>query len=419
MSQFQPPRGTRDLLPEDMLKRQFIVDKARNVFEQWGFDPLETPAFEDFALLTAKSGPAIRDEIYYFKDKSDRELGLRFDFTVPMCRVVASNPNLPRPFRRYQLGTVWRYDRPGAGRYREFFQADIDIVGASGPEADVEVVACACSVLQSIGISNFYVRINNRKIIGSFLGTLDVDSVSAMRTIDKLEKIGAEAVEEELKGKGVSEDKIKSIMKFIRLKEIDKIEPFMKDEKGKEGVDELYILAKGLEKFNFAVEIDMSMVRGLEYYTGNIFEIMQKDGNLTITAGGRYDNMIEAFGGKPTPATGISLGVDRLAALIQLELGSTKVGVYVANVDEKSKAVCMDIARQLRELGVNTEYDVMDRPLGKQLEYVNSKGIRYAIVVGEKEAKSGIVKLRNMASGGEKEVELRNLKKVADIVSAE
>ena len=221
MTQFQPPRGTRDFLPEDMIKRQFILDKARETFEQWGFDPLDTPAFEDYALLTAKSGEAVKDEIYYFKDKSDRELGLRFDFTVPMCRVVANNPNLPKPFRRYQLGTVWRYDRPGAGRYREFCQADIDIVGAPGPDADTEVVACACEALRKIGLSNFYVRINNRKVISSFLEGLGVDAVSVMRTVDKLNKIGEDEVEKELEGKGIKKDDIKSIMKFAKIREIE------------------------------------------------------------------------------------------------------------------------------------------------------------------------------------------------------
>lgn len=417
MTQFQPPRGTRDFLPEDMMKRQFILDTARRVFESWGFDPLDTPAFEDFELLTAKGGEAIKDEIYYFKDKSDRELGLRFDFTVPLCRVAASNPNLPKPFRRYQIGTVWRYDRPGAGRYREFCQADIDIVGSAGPEADTEVVACACSVLQKLGLSNFYVRINNRKIINSFLDSLEVDAVNVMRTVDKLNKIGENGVEEELRAKKISEEKIKSIMRFAKIKDLDKTVSLIKDEKGKEGIDELYVLLKGLEKFGFSAEVDMSMVRGLEYYTGNIFEIMQS-GALTITAGGRYDKMIEAFGGKPTPATGISLGVDRLMNFIQVELGKTKVAVFIANVDEKSRSKCLEIAKELRDLELSVEYDVMDRPLGKQLEYVNSKGIKYAIVVGEKEANSGVVKLRNMTSGNEKDIEIRNLKKVADIVNS-
>src|SRR3989344_8373930 len=419
MTQFQPPRGTRYFLPEDMIKRQFILDKARETFEQWGFDPLDTPAFEDYALLTAKSGEAIKDEIYYFKDKSDRELGLRFDFTVPLCRVAASNPNLPKPFRRYQLGTVWRYDRPGAGRYREFCQADVDIVGAAGPEADVEVVACVCEVLKKIGLSNFFVRINNRKIISSFLDSLGADSVSVMRTVDKLNKIGEKEVVEELKGKGVSEDKVKEIMRFVKITDVKKASPLIKDESGKEGIDELYVLLKGLEKFGFSAEVDMSMVRGLEYYTGNIFEIMQRGSELTITAGGRYDRMIEAFGGKPKPATGISLGVDRLVNFIQIELGKTGVDVYLANVDEKSREKCMELAKQLREIGVNVEYDVMQRPLVKQLDYVNSRGIKYAIVVGEKETKSGVVKLRNMQSGSEKEIEVRNLKRVKDVVDSE
>ncbi|MBI4174143.1 MAG: histidine--tRNA ligase [Candidatus Aenigmarchaeota archaeon] len=416
MPQFQPPRGTRDFLPEEMLKRQFILDTARAVFERCGFDPLDTPAFEDFALLTAKSGPAIRDEIYFFKDKSDRELGLRFDFTVPLCRIAAST-QLPKPFRRYQLGSVWRYDRPGAGRYREFCQADIDIIGAPGPEADTEVVACACEVLRKIGLSNFVVRVNNRKIISSFLESLGVDAVSIMRTVDKLNKIGEPAIVEELKGKGIEARKIKEITKFAKISDVKKASGLIKDEVGKEGIDELYVLVQNLNKLGYPTAVDMSMVRGLEYYTGNIFEINQKDNSLTITAGGRYDKMIEAFGGKPTPATGISLGVDRLLNFVQLDLGKTKVSVFIANVNAKEK--CMEIAKELRDIGLNVEYDIMDRPLGKQLEYANSKGIRFSIVVGEKEMKSGVIKLRNMQSGKEKEIELRNLKRITDMIDSE
>lgn len=411
MTQFQPPRGTRDLLPEEMIKRQFIVDTARSVFEKWGFDPLDTPAFEEFELLTAKSGQAIKDEIYYFKDKSDRELGLRFDFTVPAARVISSNPNLQRPFRRYQLGPVWRYDRPGAGRYREFWQADIDIFGSSSIDADAEVVACACEALQKIGISNFYVRINNRKIMNAFLGSLKLDATDIMRSIDKLNKIGDEGVREELKSKKVNEKDIDSIIEFTKTSSIEKITKFTDD-----GVKELEQLVDKLKKFNVPVRIDTSLVRGLEYYTGSVFEIMQEGSSLTITAGGRYDNMIEGFGGKSTPAVGISLGVDRLMELVQLDLGKTRVDVYIANVDEKSKEKCVEIAQQLRELGINVECDVMSRPLAKQLEYVNTKGIKFSVVIGEKEMKSGVLKLRNMQSGSEKDIELRNLKRVLDVI---
>lgn len=411
MTKFQPPRGTRDFLPQDAMKRQFILDTARSVFEKWGFDPLETPAFEDFELLTAKSGEAIKDEIYYFKDKSDRELGLRFDFTVPLARVVASNPNLPKPFRRYQIGPVWRYDRPGAGRYREFWQADIDIIGTAGVDADAEVVACACDALRKMGISNFSVRVNNRKIVASFLEKLGVPALDVMRTIDKLVKIGEASVRDELKAKGIEKGKIESIMKFVKIKDISKINV------ESEGLDELRTLLNMLEKFGVPAVADMSLVRGLEYYTGNVFEIVQ-EGSLTITAGGRYDDMIEGFGGKATPATGISLGVDRLAALVQLDFGKTKVNLYIANVSEKTKDKCIELAKQLRELGLNVEYDVAGRNLSKQLEYANSKGIRFVAVVGENELKSGTLKLRNMETGAEKEIELRNLKRVADIVNS-
>ncbi len=406
---FQTPRGTRDFLPEDMMKRQFVVDMARTVFENWGFDPLDTPAFEEFDLLTAKSGEAIKDEIYYFKDKSDRDLGLRFDFTVPLARVVVNNPDIPKPFRRYQIGPVWRYDRPGSGRYREFWQADIDIIGAAGPDADAEVVACACDALQKMGISNFYVRINNRKIINSFLKSLNLSAPDILRSIDKLEKIGEAAVKEELKERGVGSDEIDAIMDFIKGS-IDDSKEVLKE---KEGMEELERLEKMLRCFNFDVKVDLSMVRGLDYYTGNIFEIAQ-EGSLTITAGGRYDKMIEGFGGRPTPATGISLGVDRLINMVQLDFGKTKTHVYIANVKDKEK--CIEIAKQLREIGINSEYDVMGRGLSKQLEYVNSKGIKFVMVVGEKEISSGVVKIRNMFNGNEKEIELRNLQRIRDMV---
>ena len=413
MTKFQTPRGTRDFLPGDMMKRQFILDTARNVFERWGFDPLETPAFEEFELLTAKGGAAIRDEIYYFRDKSDRELGLRFDFTVPTCRVLAS-ANLPKPFRRYQIGPVWRYDRPGSGRYREFWQADVDIFGSSSIESDAEVVACACEVLRKIGLSNFFVRINNRKIMNAFFESLNINAMDAMRSVDKLNKIGEDGVREELKSKKVDEDKIDSIIKFTRNDDIEKIRKAVNSD----SVEELEKLSKLLKMYGVPFRIDMSLVRGLEYYTGSVFEIMQEGSNLTITAGGRYDNMVEGFGGKPTPAVGISLGIDRLVDFIQLELGRTKTTIYVAPVNENVREKAIEISSELRSLGLNVECDVMSRPLGKQLEYVNAKGIRFSIVVGENELKSSVVKLRNMETGSEKEVELKNLKRVADIVNS-
>ena len=408
---YQPPRGTRDLLPADMIKRQFIVDTARAVFERCGFDPLETPGFEEYELLSAKAGEAIKQEIYYFKDKSDRELGLRFDFTVPAARVVASNPDLPKPFRRYQIGPVWRYDRPGADRYREFWQADIDIFGAASADADAEVVACACEVIKKIGLSNFTVRINNRKLINSVLNALGAKAVDVMRIIDKLDKIGEDGVREEMNNKGIPD--VEKILKLVGIRNVEDIS--VSDEEGKAGKEEVIQLLSRLKVFGCSAEFDMSLVRGLEYYTGNVFEIFQ-EGGLTITAGGRYDNMVEQFGGKPTPAVGISLGVDRLTNLVQMDLGKTKVNIFVANVKEANKERCIEIAKQLRDLGMNVEYDVSGRQLSKQLDYVNAKGIKFLLVVGEKEEKSGVVKLRNMVSGTEREIELRNLNRITGMI---
>jgi len=410
---YQPPRGTRDLLPADMIKRQFIVDTARAVFERCGFDPLETPGFEEYELLSAKAGEAIKQEIYYFKDKSDRELGLRFDFTVPAARVVASNPDLPKPFRRYQIGPVWRYDRPGAGRYREFWQADIDIFGAASADADAdaEVVACACEVIKKIGLSNFTVRINNRKLINSVLNALGAKAVDVMRIIDKLDKIGEDGVREEMNNKGIPD--VEKILKLVGIRNVEDIS--VSDEEGKAGKEEVIQLLSRLKVFGCSAEFDMSLVRGLEYYTGNVFEIFQ-EGGLTITAGGRYDNMVEQFGGKPTPAVGISLGVDRLTNLVQMDLGKTKVNIFVANVKDSNKEKCIQLAGQLRDLGVNVEYDVSGRQLSKQLDYVNAKGIKFLLVVGEKEEKSGVVKLRNMVSGTEREIELRNLNRITGMI---
>ena len=193
MPRFQTPRGTRDFPPEEMMKRQYVFDTIRQVFESFGFSPMETPAFESWELLSAKGGGGeeVKDEIYYFRDKSNRELGLRFDLTVPMARFVASNPQLAKPFKRYQIGRAWRYDRPQAGRFREFWQADVDVIGAEGTDADAECIAVAVEALKRLGFSRFTVRLNSRKVLNSTIKSAGVDAKDAaqvFRALDKLEK---------------------------------------------------------------------------------------------------------------------------------------------------------------------------------------------------------------------------------------
>jgi len=218
---FQPPKGTRDYMPEQAAKLQKLLDIVRSVFEKYGFAPLFTPVFEDFRLLSAKGGlgEAVKDEIYYFKDKSDRELGLRFDLTMPLVRVIASNPQLKLPFKRYAIGRVWRYDQPQAMRYREFWQADIDVVGTGSTVADVECLAATCECLERLGFQDFFIRINNRKVVQSvFEKSIEGENIKdVFRVIDKLDKIGEEGVRAELEQKITDSRNIAKIIKFLKI----------------------------------------------------------------------------------------------------------------------------------------------------------------------------------------------------------
>ena len=394
---FQPPKGTRDLMPEDAAKMQKIIEIVRAVFERYGFEPLMTPAFESFELLSAKGGlgEAVKDEIYYFKDKSDRELGLRFDLTMPLARVVSSNPQLPKPFKRYAIGEVWRYDNPQALRWRSFWQADVDIVGSASLDADAEIIAVACKALEELGFKDFKIRINDRKILDRFLNSIDVkDAQTVFRTIDKLEKIGEAAVTEELKSKGVDDKKVKDILKFIKSSNASEFKPLMKK-----------LAVYGCEKY---IDVDFSLVRGLDYYTGIVFEV-NLGANVSCGGGGRYDNLIKTMGGVDLPATGISLGLDRILESMKnkklFDEKRTNIKVFVANIGDTIKDA-IKIAEKLRSEGVSCQTNLMGWTLTKQLEYASKTGIPYAIVIGEKELASKKFKLRNMERKTEEELEL-------------
>ena len=417
--EFQTPRGTRDFLPKDAIKRQFVLDKVRRIFELWGFDPLETPAFEEWRLLAAKSGggEAIREEVYYFKDKSDRELGLRFDLTVPTARVVAINPNIPKPFKRYQIGNVWRYDRPGAGRYREFTQADVDIFGASSTDADALVIGVACNCLYELGFKDFIVRLNSRKLIEKLVLSVGVEQEKVLdifRSIDKLEKIGEDGVKQELEKKGFYMATIKNVLRLISLN----IETLKSKGFGEE-IKSLEEIVEKIKDFGYEnAQIDVSLVRGLEYYTGPVFEIVLPENKaLTITAGGRYDKLIEVYGGKPTAAVGISLGIDRIMWIMDekkmFEGKETNAKVFLVSIGDSSKVgrQIMRLSGLLRKIGISNEFDIMSRSLSKQLDYVNSKNIPYAIIVGEKELDKNVVKLKDMKSGEAKDISIAGFEK--------
>ncbi|MBI4018076.1 MAG: histidine--tRNA ligase [Candidatus Aenigmarchaeota archaeon] len=422
MPKFQTPRGTRDFLPEKMTRRQSVLDTLRSVFEKWGYEPLETPAFEDWALLSAKQGGGeeIKKEIFYFKDKGGRELGLRFDLTIPLARVIANNPQLPKPFKRYAIGRVWRYDEPQAGRYREFWQADVDIVGSPESEADAEIMAVACEALLVLGFEQFEVRVSDRRILDSFVKSLGVkEPVKVFRAIDKLEKAGEEQVRSELRKAGLGAGQVTEIMRFIAVKSMEQLRSLVSSDEMREALAELDSVLAAMKGYGYStyVRADMSLVRGLEYYTGPVFEIKVGAGRLSIGGGGRYDGLIQLLGGKATPATGISFGVERLVDIMEaekmLELPKTKTSVFVAGAGDVRPAV-LKAAKELRRAGISCEYDVMQRDLGKQLQYVNAKGVPYALIIGEKEAKEGIYRLRNMKTGEEKL--LKTVEEIAQMI---
>jgi len=413
---FQTPKGTKDLFPEEASKLQKLIDLFRQVAEKYGFVPLVTPAFESFELLSAKGGlgEVVKDEIYYFKDKSGRELGLRFDLTMPLARIVASNPQIPKPFKRYAIDKVWRYDNPQAMRWREFWQADIDVVGTDSLFADAECLAVVCEFLKKIKFEKFFIRVNNRKLMQAlFEKFIGRDKVTeAFRTIDKLSKIGMDEVVKELEDKKIESEKIIELIK-ISGANLEIIKKIRKEFGNSDGLNELEELLRYAKTFGIEnrMKIDLSLVRGLDYYTGTVFEV-SLGADVSCGGGGRYDDLIEKVGGQSTPATGISLGFDRIFELMKEnemfdEEAITKV--FVANVDEKTRDEALKIAEEFRREGINCQTDLMDRKLSQQLEYANSTNIPFVVIVGEKEIKSKKFKLKDMKKKTEKELKLKEI----------
>jgi histidyl-tRNA synthetase len=406
-------------MPEDAAKLEKVLDIVRSTFGKYGFQPLYTPAFEDFGLLAVKGGlgETVKDDIYFFKDKSERELGLRFDLTMPMVRVVASNPQLKLPFKRYAIGRVWRYDRPQAMRYREFWQADVDIVGTKSVRADAECLACICESLERLGFQDYYIRVNSRKIMQSIFKKLvgERNVREAFRSIDKLDKIGVDGVEAELEKKGLLSTEV---MKFLKIEGSNAVVMRKLKRYGDgEGTIELESLVKLAKNFGIAkrLRIDVSLVRGLDYYTGNVFEVFLGD-KVSCGGGGRYDDLIEAVGGQAVPATGISLGISRIVEVMKQQgmfkpLLEKEFRVFVANVDDESLSSAFKVAAKLRRKGIACETDSMGRKLTKQLEYADATGARFAIIVGKKEMMSGKLKFKDMWAKKEEELTVSEIAK--------
>ena len=423
---FKSVKGSRDFLPEEMILRQQVIDKIRFVFETYGFQPLESSAIENWEILSAKGagGEEILKETYNFEDKAGRKVGLRYDLTVPLARIVASNPSLPLPFKRYQIEKVWRYGDVAKGRLREFLQADIDTVGSENMLADAEIIACTISVFNELGFKKFLVRLNNRKTLSALMKYAGINEdkiIETLRSVDKLDKIGESGVRKELQDKEILEKSIEKILGFIKIKgtpeEVLKQEKeILKDSKdGKEGIDELEQLISYLKTMDVEkkYEINLSLARGLDYYTGPIFEVVAEEGIGSIAGGGRYDKMIGLFLGRNIPATGISFGIERIIEVMKekkmLKQIKSKNKVFIVAINDDVRKKSLEITQMLRNNKISADFDTRNRKLSRQLEYAGAIGIPYTVIVGQKELSSETVKVRNMETGNETKVKIKNL----------
>ncbi|MFO7872294.1 MAG: histidine--tRNA ligase [Candidatus Undinarchaeales archaeon] len=423
---FETPRGTRDFGPEEMARRNWVLSKIQSVYEKYGYSPLETPAFERMNVLSAKSsgGEEVIKEIFKFKDKGDRLMGLRFDLTVPMARFIAKNPDLPKPFKRSQIGRVWRYEEPQAGRFREFWQADVDVIGSSEPESEVDPLSAVISALKELGFRDFEVKVNSRPLMEELANSIGIKrkrSVELFRIVDKLEKQGEKAVIEELKEKGFSkaEDFLDILKKEGKPEEIlSEVSDRVKKEEAISDLLNFFKTAKSFGIYNY-LTLDLSLARGLDYYTGVVYEIkikgMEKYGS--VAGGGRYDNLIGMYGNEKQPAVGLSIGVERILEIMKdkrMFPELNKIKALVIPVGEKAKSYSFELTEKLREKGISSDVDLLNRGPSKLLNYANSLSIPYCILIGDNELEESKVTLKDMKSGEQEMIsEEKLLKKLS------
>jgi histidyl-tRNA synthetase len=394
-------KGFRDFLPPEARKRQYVINTVKAVFSSYGFEPLETPVLEYEEILAGKYGEEGDQLMYRFEDNGKRRVAMRYDQTVPTARVVAQYANtLPFPFKRYQIQPVWRAENPQKGRYREFFQCDIDTIGVDSPLADAEIVATAITACQKLGFKKFKIFINDRKVFENL-------SIQAITTIDKLKKIGEDGVCKELverKSVASPEEAKKTLQELLDRKPTERLLNIFK------ALEQL-----GIEKN--IVEFSPTLARGLNYYTGMIFEIEVDDYPVgSICGGGRYDDLIGMFADRKIPAVGLAFGFDRMIeamdalGLFPADIAESVTRVLVTVFAENLKEKSLEITKQLREKNINTEIylgEIKEKnPLEKQLKYANAKQIPYVVILGPEESKKNVVTLRNMLTREQQEKSL-------------
>jgi len=432
MNLIQPrlSRGLRDLLPEDTLARQAMIDVVKGVYELYGFVPLITPAIEYLDVLSGSGGKEIQESIFVVRNPEEEELGLRFDHTVPLARVIAQYKELPKPFRRYTVGPVWRADKPGPGRFREFLQFDLDAVGVQSEMADSEIIGGICDSLEALKVSNYQVRFSSRRVLNLLLRYASLTperATDVFRVIDKLEKIGIVKVRLELTtgytdesgdkipGLGLSERQVEQIEQFLQIRSTSRSEvigELLKNFGSIPGaVEEIAVLERMSHYLDVAgyrddrVIIDLTIARGLAYYNGPVFETILLDAPQfgSVFSGGRYDDLVMRFLGERVPATGASMGVDRLLAALRfldkVKVRKSTARVLVTTFDPQMNDDYVAMTFELRRAGIQTEmYFGTDRA-GKQIKFADKLEIPVVLLYGPDEKAKNVVTIKDMSIG--------------------
>jgi histidyl-tRNA synthetase len=418
----KPARGTRDFLPDDVRRREHVIRIVRGVYERYGFEPLETPAFENIETLLGKYGEEGNQLVFKILKRGEHEksgeadLALRYDLTVPLARVVAEYQNtLPTLFKRYQIQPVWRADRPARGRFREFYQCDIDATGSTSPVVEAEILGAVSEILTALGFNDFVIRLNHRRVLAALLDAAGVPSAlhgDALVALDKLDKIGAEGVTKEFAARGIPEDAgAKALTFFVAggpeapgeapSASLARLHGILGHYEGLANLGAIVVLADSTAAAG-RIRVDPSLARGLSYYTGAIMEIAV-EGIGSLGGGGRYDNLVGMFLGRDVPACGFSLGLERII-VVMTERGmfpeavvKSAVDIVVTFLDEGSRSEALKLAGELRAAGHRVDvFPEASRKFDKPLKYASARGARVMAIFGENEVARGEASIRNL-----------------------
>ncbi|HZN06498.1 MAG TPA: histidine--tRNA ligase [Pyrinomonadaceae bacterium] len=428
----QPARGMRDFLPEDVRKREYVIGVIKEVYERYGFEPLETPAAENIETLMGKYGEEGNQLIFKILKRGvhegtgEADLALRYDLTVPLARVVAEyRDKLPKFFKRYQIQPVWRADRPARGRYREFYQCDVDVLGSRSMIVEAEIISASSEALTKLGFTDFTVRLNHRKVLTGILemaGIPEEKHATALIALDKLDKIGKEGVLREFEAREVLTSNVaQELLALFETNQLEHLEQFIGAHPiGLEGIKDLREIISYVS--SSAVQIDPSLARGLSYYTGAIMEMQVKDLAGSLGGGGRYDNLVGMFLGQNIPACGFSLGLERIIVVMSerdmfpVNLLRSPAEVMIA-VWRDAAQDALSLASELRAQGLRVDvYPDRDSKLGPQISYASKRSIPFVAFIGEDERDKGLVVLKNLNTGQQETIDRKD---VAGLVKVE